>query len=71
MCCQDGRGAIWRARPSCVKRAAEAGGNLRQGRSASDELPTSSAELIIEVVAVRTVEAVERTVPPGRPEAAA
>jgi hypothetical protein len=72
MCCQDGRAAIRRARPSCVKRAAEAGGSFfRQGQSASDELPTSFAELTIVVVAIQTGEAIKGTVPPGQPEAAA
>lgn len=68
MCGQRGRAAIWHARPSRVRRAAEAGGKVfRHGRSAFDELPGPFAELIIEEVALEP----GHTAPPGEPEAAA
>jgi hypothetical protein len=66
MCCRDGNEAIWQMPYEAAGWPAEAGGSflgLRQW--ASEELPTSAAELEIQVVAVRAGEAVEDTAPPG------
>jgi hypothetical protein len=72
MCCQDGDAAIWHVFYKTAGWPAEAGGSfLGLGRWASEELPTSAAELEIQVVAFRSGEAVEDTAPPGGPHGAA
>lgn len=66
-----GRAGVWHARPRCIcmRRAAAAGGKVfRHGSSASDELPSLMAELIIiEVATTRPGD----TEPPAEPAAAA
>lgn len=72
MCGQDGRAAIWRARPDCAKWAAVAGGNfLRRGQAAAYEEPTLAAELVLEMVTIKPGGAGDGDMPPGQPEAAA
>lgn len=72
MCCQGGYPAIWHVLYETAGRSAEAGGSfLELGQWASQELPTSAAELEIQVVAIRAGEAVEDTAPPGWPRGAA
>jgi hypothetical protein len=72
MCCQDGDAAIWHVLYEAAGWSAEAGGSfLGLGQWASEELPTSAAELEIQIVAIRAGEAVEDTAPPGRPHGAA
>ena len=71
MCCQDGDAAIWHVLYETAGWPTEAGGSFLGLGLASDELPTSAAELVIQVVAIRAGEAVEDTTPPGRPHGAA
>ena len=65
MCCQDGNAALWYVRFEAAGWSAEAGGSfLGLGQWTSEELPTSAAELEIQVVAIQAGEAVvEDTAP--------
>jgi hypothetical protein len=73
MCCQDGNAALWPVLFGATWWSAEAGGSLLGlGQWSLEELPTSAAELEIQVVAVQAGEAVvEDTAPPGRLHGAA
>jgi hypothetical protein len=72
MCCQDGNAAIWHVLYENAGWSAEARGSfLGLGQWASEELPTSAAELEIQVVPIRAGEAMEDVAPPGRPHGAA
>ena len=67
MCCQDGDAAIWHVLYETAGWSAEAGGGfLGLGQWAVEELPTSAAELEIQVVAIRAGEAVEDATPEPR-----
>jgi hypothetical protein len=62
MCCQDGNAALWQLLFQAARCSAEAGGSFPGLRRwTSEELPTSAAELEIQVVAVQAGEAPEDT----------
>jgi hypothetical protein len=73
MCCQDGNAGLWHVLFEAAGWSAEAGGSFRGlGQRTSEELPTSAAELEIQVVAIHAVKAVmEDTAPPSRQHGAA
>lgn len=71
MCCRDGRAANRHARNGRVNRAGRSGGDsFKHRRSASAELPTSSAELIIQLLIIQAEKPAEGS-PSNRPDAAA
>ena len=64
MCCQDSNAALWHRLFEAAGWSAEAGGSfLGLGQWASEELPTSAAELEIQIEATQAGEAVEDTAP--------
>jgi hypothetical protein len=67
MCCQDGNTALWHVLFGAAGWPAEAGGSfLGPGQWTSEELPTSAAELEIQVTIQAGEAVVEDTAPSGR-----
>lgn len=71
MCCRDGNEAIWQMPYEAAGWPPEAGGSFLGLGQWAPELPTSAAELEIQVVVFRAGEGVEDPAPPSWPRGAA